>query len=322
MDCPRRRAECRTARRRLRVDIDSQHLAEQAQRVLGVPCRVAGAAAVAEPDVKVIVVRTEGEIAAVVVRGGLLDGQQDALRARIQCLAPVEARELRSHRAQLCSNQLAVIEVDASVRREVRMKGEAKEARLAFPVHTIAQVDEHLDVRHRRVVRENKDAAVLLCHVPARGVVRQLLHGNRGSKAQVREGAWRLDAGAARRRLRIRGRRVAATVAATAGKQRGREPGGPEDVCASWLFPSLVHCNEDRSDGAKFLRRRLQGRIVLSKAEAHEPRHRRLVAEGRQWNRRDTVPAGQLLAESERQAGRRSPSNRPAGNMSHARVGA
>ena len=153
-----------------------------------------------------------------------------------------------------------------------------------------------IGVRRGRVIVEREDPSALLDDEPARRVVRRLQHGNRRREVQAREGARRLDAGAAGGRIgRIRV--PAAAIAAAAGEQRGREPGGPEDAALHRVLPSVVSVIGDPSDGAKFLRRRFQGRVVLSKAEADEPRRRRLVAERRQRNGRHAVPARQHFAE-------------------------
>ena len=140
------------------------------------------------------------------------------------------------------------------------------------------------------------DDAALLDHEPARGIVRRLLHRDRRGEREVREGARRLDAGG-----RAGGRRgwrhSAAVTAATAGCEREGEAGRPDQVA---IHRGFLACpdSSDRSDGAQFLRGRLQRAVVLSKAEADEPCRRRLVAEGRQRNGRDAVPARQFLAEA------------------------
>ena len=62
------------------VDVDPQELAEERLEALGTVARVAGAAAVARPDVEVAV-GAEGEHPAVVVRERLADPQEHRRRS-------------------------------------------------------------------------------------------------------------------------------------------------------------------------------------------------------------------------------------------------
>ncbi len=222
---------------RARVHVDAQHLAEQRARVLPVAVRVAGTAAVAEPEVEEPV-RPEGQVAAIVVGGGLHDRQEVALGRGIERLPAVHARELRGDGTDLPADQLAEVEVDAPVRREVRVKGHPEEPRFAVHVHARAQVHEIRGRRRRGVVRERADPAALLDHEPARAVVRRLLHRDRRCERQARKCARRCNAvggaGGYRRRHAAAVRRLHRRRGARSNNRQAR------GCVASWQLPSVV----------------------------------------------------------------------------------
>ena len=171
------------------------------------------------------------------------------------------------------ADQFAEVEVHAPVGRKVRVEGHAEQARLAFPMYHASRRSRTSAVgRHGRVVLERENPSALLDDVPARSVVRRLLHGDRRREVQARECARRLDACAARGRIgRIRRVATTAATAAAAGNRARSKTQQAIGCGASWQIPSVAADAQDPSDGAKFRRRRFQGRVVLSKAEAHEP---------------------------------------------------
>ena len=143
------------------VDVDPEHLAEQARAVLGVVLGVAAGAAVAHPDVEVAV-GPECHAAAVVIGIGLGDHEDLAARperddVRVRC-HPVLVDDRRA------VGLPGVVDVELAVRRERRVEREAEQAPLA------AADDERVDIEERRRGRsglERPDRAGLLDDEPA-----------------------------------------------------------------------------------------------------------------------------------------------------------
>src|SRR5690606_8002397 len=74
------------------VDVDAQQRAEQIRRVLRTSARIAGAAAVTEPEIE-IAVGAERDMTAVVVRERLIYANHVLSAARVECRTAVAARE-------------------------------------------------------------------------------------------------------------------------------------------------------------------------------------------------------------------------------------
>ncbi len=114
-------------RRRVRVDVDTQDLAELGVEPLPVVHRIAAAAAVAEPDVQEPV-GPEGEHAAVVVRERLRDREEDARRRR---LGDVGIRRAAILGDDGVARGVRIVHEEATCRHVLRLEGETEEAALA-----------------------------------------------------------------------------------------------------------------------------------------------------------------------------------------------
>ena len=132
------------------VDVEAQQVAEQvvlhvlpvAAAVVRVPILdvaqpdVVGAAAVADRDVEVAVVGTEGESAGVVVELRLVDLQQDDLRGRVGEVRVARDAQLGDRaraveaRRRAGAQGRAVVDEEAAVRRVIGVEGEAEQAAL------------------------------------------------------------------------------------------------------------------------------------------------------------------------------------------------
>ena len=231
----------RSSRRRIRraarprIDVDAQHLAEQSRGVLRVSGRVAGAAAVTDADVQESV-RTEGQLAAVVVGRRLVQGQQHAFRSRIQGLPAVGARELRGHRANLAADGFRVVEKHPTVDRKFRVEGHAQQSGFPLVQYACGEVDEHVGRCCDRVVLKHLDAACLLDDVPARSVVRRLQHRDGRCESEAREDARRFERVVACGRSR-NGRWISTVAAAPAGDERDGHGGWQQTAGAHRRFP-------------------------------------------------------------------------------------
>src|SRR6187200_3722530 len=129
------------------------------------------------------------------------------------------------------------------------------------------------------------------------------------NQREVSFGAWSIAVGAKNARFgKARGVSRPLLHGGGAGTGMPPPPLPPHPMTASetaagtrlrrFMFSFLVGLPcQDRSNGAKFRRRGLQRPVLLSKAESDQPCGRRLVAEGRQGNRRDSVVPRQFLAE-------------------------
>ena len=122
-----------------RVDVDPEDLAQQRTEALGAVAGIAGAAAVAHPDVE-IAVGPEREHPAVVVRVGLRDAKDDLDRRGVG-LAGVRRRSqvLRDHRVAVA---VRVVDVELAVPAVVRVERQTEEAALAARRDLRAQVEE------------------------------------------------------------------------------------------------------------------------------------------------------------------------------------
>src|SRR5581483_9352618 len=123
------------------VDVDAEELSELRGRIARVVHRVAGAAAVAEPD-RERAVGSEGEHAAVVVRERLIDAEEETGRLgigdrRILARAP-ELDDLG------VAVGVGVIDEEAAVRRVAGMEREAEESALAAARDDAREVEERL----------------------------------------------------------------------------------------------------------------------------------------------------------------------------------
>ena len=101
-------------------------LPSRESRVLGRRARVERAAAVAEPEVEAAV-RPEGELAAVVVLLGLVDG---AAAARTGRARSVPSPRARNSATRVSPRAVAPVQVEAAVRGEVGVEGDAEQALL------------------------------------------------------------------------------------------------------------------------------------------------------------------------------------------------
>ncbi len=236
---PRFAAHRRTRRRRDRVDVQPQHLALQGARVriavgggrrveetgvggaiitdaaagaaaevgrrqgLRAIARIAAAAAVAEAEIEVAV-RSEGDVAAVVVAEILVDAQDHGARGLVG--RGHDVGRGRGHRIAQ-QDGIAVLvgdaDEDAAVVLEIRMEGEAQQAALAAAGEAdrdrrararVAAGDEVLAAvgerehrgRQQHAVADHAHRAALLDHEQAPAAVAGVHHADRaGEAAQV-----------------------------------------------------------------------------------------------------------------------------------------
>jgi hypothetical protein len=117
---------------------------------------VAAAPAVADRDVEEAVVRTEGHPAAVVVRLGLIDRQQDQL-ARLVGVVRRRDRHLEARDARIAA-AARVVDVEEAVALEVGVERQAEETLLVATVHDRSlDVEERAAEQHRRLARDVED---------------------------------------------------------------------------------------------------------------------------------------------------------------------
>ncbi len=138
----RERIRRRDPVRRARIDVDAQHLAEHRRETLavaGVAVLVPTAAAIADADIQ-IAVGPERDVPTVVVLLGLIDLQQNLLRARVQRRTLIARRECGNARDERIARR--VREKDARVLREIRVKGHAEQAHFATGANARAQVED------------------------------------------------------------------------------------------------------------------------------------------------------------------------------------
>ena len=97
------------------IDVDSQHLAQQHLAVLSIAERIAGATAVAEPDVEKSV-RTEGQLSTFVIGEWLVDGEQNSLAIGIG-LVGIAGRRLKfsNHGLHLSGDNAVVVDEKAPI---------------------------------------------------------------------------------------------------------------------------------------------------------------------------------------------------------------
>ena len=155
---------------RSRVDVDAQHLSQQAAGILDV---LNGVAAVAEPDVQESI-GAELDVSAKTVRDVFPDRQQDAFRIGIERQACVRACKLGSNQTNCPIELPDVIDVGEAIRREIRMEGEPEQARLARVMDLSAEVDEVARCRDAGIVVEHADPAAQFRREPARRIARSL----------------------------------------------------------------------------------------------------------------------------------------------------
>ena len=123
-------------------DVQAQDRAEQRGRILAIPERIPAGAAVPEPEPQVAV-RPEGELAAVVVREGLIHGEEDPLAGGVEhgCRLPVLcAGELGQHRVAVAA-AAAVVHEGPSVFRPVRMEHQPEQAALTLAQDAAGDVE-------------------------------------------------------------------------------------------------------------------------------------------------------------------------------------
>ena len=249
------------------------------------------------------------------VGGRLHDRQEVALGRGIERLPAVHAREFRGDRADLPADQLAEIEVDAPVGREVRMKGHPEETRFAIHVHARAQVREIHGRRRRGVVLERADPAALLDHEPARAVIRRLLHRDRRCERQARECARCCNAVGSAGGYR---RRHAAAAASTTGEERDRTTGRPENAS---LHGNSLACSvpqKTAQTARSFAAAASRVASCLAKQKRTSRAAERFVAEWRQRNRCDAVLGVSSLQKADVGQIRDRRSSRRAGNRCRA----
>src|SRR3954452_23105098 len=141
----------------------ADQLAEQRVHVLGVLIRIAAGASVAEAEVEVAAL-VELELAAVVVRIGLVDGEQDP-GARAHA-APVRRAVSRDPRVPV---HVGVRDVEEMVRRVVRTERHREETLLPAARYEVAHVEERAG---DLAVAHDADRADLLDDVEGRRISR------------------------------------------------------------------------------------------------------------------------------------------------------
>src|SRR5687768_1422081 len=199
-------------------DVDPQELAQELASVLRIILRIAARAAVPERHVQ-HAVRAESEMSAVVVVERLVDGKQHRLARGGERRSAVGARVRGEHGLKLAV-VAGVVQVYASVARELRIEGHAEQASLAAVLDACGNVDELAGGGDRVDVVEGQHATGLLDDEPARIVPRRL-----DREYWVREGqsgvhTRDLDPGGCRRWRRGHRRAIAAPVAAADVGQR------------------------------------------------------------------------------------------------------
>ena len=138
------------------VHVDAQELAEQRARILAAAERVAAAAAIAHADEEVPL-GIERDRAAVVVREGLRDAQEDPLPGRVR--ARVGDGELAHDRRGVLGRR--VVHEESRIVREVRVEGEPEQPLL--PAGPDLRGDVEVGLRSDRARRvDDPDRPLLL----------------------------------------------------------------------------------------------------------------------------------------------------------------
>jgi hypothetical protein len=120
------------------ADVDPKQLPEERRDVLCPVAGIAGAPAVAHPDVQEAV-RPEREVPAVVVRVRLVDGQEAHTAPRRH---PVRVRPDRVAVDARVAGAVGEVDVDVGLRREVRMERETEQASFATGRDRAREVEE------------------------------------------------------------------------------------------------------------------------------------------------------------------------------------
>ena len=195
------------------VDVHAEHLGEQRLVVLAVAVRVVLAAAVAHAD-EHGAVGGEGEQAAVVVREGLVDREQDVLAVGVGDVGIGADRVARDDRV---AGVVRVVHEEAAVVLVVGMERDAEQSALAAAAHQLVDVEERRLEQH--AVLDDADGARLLDDEEAvriearRGDVHRQAQAVGDQDGSRRDAGERRDAGA-----RIAARlELAGGVAAVAG---------------------------------------------------------------------------------------------------------
>src|SRR5262249_5998582 len=140
------------------TDVDAQHLPEQLRRILRAVAGVAPCAAVTEADVQVTI-RSEHEIAAIVIRKRLRDERRTAGAAPPQ----VESRHRVRHRGIVRSPEsrddgvtgtVGEVDEEPAARRGVRRKREPQETLLAAGDDRAGEV-EKIPRQYRRAAQHS-----------------------------------------------------------------------------------------------------------------------------------------------------------------------
>jgi hypothetical protein len=119
------------------VDVDAENLAKEAPQILGVVVDIARAAAVADANVQVTV-GAKGELAAIVIRSGLGNGQQDG--AGELSTVGIARRRVPSDDHIPC--RVRVVHIEEPVGRVARMKGEPNQPSLTTAGHERGNIEE------------------------------------------------------------------------------------------------------------------------------------------------------------------------------------
>jgi hypothetical protein len=187
----------RPSRNRVRcaaVHVEPQEVAQQVRGVLSMAVRVAAGPAVAEADVQKTI-RTESDVAAVVILERLVD-TNDVLAAtgvqREPVVRALEASDHRHHRRSFGERNVRL-----AIRRPARMERHPEQSALRVRVH--GQRQKRARSTRARRVREHADArgsaraAALLEHEPTRVVAWRLQQSERLIESQARERALQRD---------------------------------------------------------------------------------------------------------------------------------
>ncbi len=177
------------------VGVNAENRAEERSLVLSVFSRVIGAAAIAKADVEKSV-GAEGQHAAVVVGGNLVDLQEEAFTAGVGGIS--RGRKFRDDCPQRRGGTGRVVDIEAAVLAKVGMEGETEQAHFAAGSDPVADIEEDRGSGNGRIVGKHPNTAGLLHDEKATTAVAAGGEKNRIGECQVGEGFyqfWGRDAG-------------------------------------------------------------------------------------------------------------------------------
>ena len=152
--------------------------------------KVVGCAAVAEADIE-HTIRAEGDLAAIVVAGGLLNVEQGSLAVRVGALWIVGDTEFGDAREQVA---VVVIDIEQAIALVLRVEGRAEQTGfVGAVVDALTDIEKNIGSGDVVAVGEDADYAALLGDKDAVAAVTGVVEEDRAIEREVWEGPVQSD---------------------------------------------------------------------------------------------------------------------------------